>query len=123
MKRPAASDQVVGAVAQKKRRPPRSKHVPQRMCIACRTTAPKRSFVRLVRLPTGEVVIDPTGKRSGRGASICTSRSCWQKALAGGLIDHALQVKVRPEDRAVLQEYLTGLPAEPVEQTEASNQG
>ena len=40
---------------------PRQKHVPQRMCIACRMTQGKREFVRIVRTPVGEVRIDPTG--------------------------------------------------------------
>ena len=61
------ADQTVGTPKKKAKRGPRPKHVPQRTCIACRTAAPKRSFVRVVRLPSGEVVIDQTGKKSGRG--------------------------------------------------------
>jgi predicted RNA-binding protein YlxR (DUF448 family) len=107
-----------GAVAgtpkttKKTKRGPRPKHVPQRTCIACRTSAPKRSFVRVVRTPAGEVVVDPTGKKSGRGASICGTRACWEKALAGTLLDRALRVQVRDADRAALRAYLATLPAE-----------
>jgi predicted RNA-binding protein YlxR (DUF448 family) len=98
--------------AKKTKRGPRPKHVPQRTCIACRTSAPKRSFVRVVRTPAGEVVVDPTGKKSGRGASICGTRACWEKALAGTLLDRALRVQVRDADRAALRAYLATLPAE-----------
>src|SRR6185503_12867350 len=100
-----------GAIAKKKRtRGPRPKHVPQRTCIACRTAAPKRSFVRVVRTPTGEVVVDPTGKKSGRGASICGTRACWEKALAGSMLDRALRVSVSDEDRVALRAFMMTLP-------------
>ena len=96
----------------KPKRGPRPKHVPQRTCIACRTAAPKRSFVRVVRLPAGEVVVDPTGKKSGRGASICGTRACWTKALAGTLLDRALRVTIGAADRAALRMFLETLPEE-----------
>jgi len=44
------------------------RHVPQRTCVGCRTVRPKRELVRVVRTPEGTVELDPTGKRSGRGA-------------------------------------------------------
>lgn len=48
--------------------------VPQRTCIGCRQVRPKRELVRLVVGTDGQVVVDPTGKRSGRGAYICHDR-------------------------------------------------
>lgn len=94
----------------KKHRGSRPRPVPRRTCIACRTSAPKRAFVRVVRTPAGQVMIDPTGKQSGRGASVCGTRACWEKALAGTLLDRALKVSVREEDRAALRAYLATLP-------------
>jgi predicted RNA-binding protein YlxR (DUF448 family) len=108
---PAAG--AISTQSKKKRRGPRPRPVPQRTCIACRTTAPKRAFVRVVRTPTGEVMIDPTGKRSGRGASVCGTRACWEKALAGTLLDRALKVQVREEDRAALRAFVATLPSDP----------
>ena len=104
------SGPAAGARPSKKKQAPRPRHVPQRTCIACRTTAPKRAFVRVVRTPTGEVVIDPTGKKSGRGASVCGTRACWEKALAGTLLDRALRVQVREDDRTALRAFLAALP-------------
>jgi predicted RNA-binding protein YlxR (DUF448 family) len=109
--------------AKKSKRGPRPKHVPRRTCIACRTAAPKRSFVRVVRTPTGEVVVDPTGKKSGRGASICGTRACWEKALAGSLLDRALRVQVRDDDRAALRAFAATLPAEETGADEAAEIG
>ena len=106
-----------GVPEKKKKRGPRPKHVPQRTCIACRTAAPKRSFIRVVRTPAGEVHIDPTSKQSGRGASICGTRACWEKALNGSLLDRALRVSIRNEDHAALREFVETLPED--EETEA----
>jgi uncharacterized protein len=96
----------------KKQRGPRPKHVPQRTCVVCRTSAPKRSFIRVVRLPSGEVIVDPTGKKSGRGASVCGTRACWTKATAGTLLDRALRVEIGAADRAALRDHLSALPDE-----------
>jgi predicted RNA-binding protein YlxR (DUF448 family) len=119
-----APSQVPGAIRKtKSKRGPRPKHVPQRTCIACRTAAPKRSFVRVVRTTDGAVLVDPTGKRSGRGASICGTRACWEKALAGSLLDRALRVEVRADDRAALRTFAATLPAEEAGVDEATGTG
>ncbi|MER3537180.1 MAG: DUF448 domain-containing protein [Thermus sp.] len=59
-----------------------SKHVPERMCVACRRRRPKGELLRLLLRQAG-VEIDPTGKKPGRGAYVCKdSPGCWQeKAL------------------------------------------
>lgn len=110
MTTPAPPGQTVGPPTKKSKRGPRPKHVPRRTCIACRTAAPKRSFVRVVRTPAGAVLVDPTGKLSGRGASICGTRACWTKALTGALLDRALRAEVSADDRASLSAFLETLP-------------
>jgi len=92
------------------KRPQRRKHVPQRTCVACRTTRPKRDLVRVVRIPEGEVMVDETSKRSGRGAYVCRQRNCWEKALAQGQLERALKVTLTAEAQAQLREYASGLP-------------
>jgi predicted RNA-binding protein YlxR (DUF448 family) len=84
---------------------PRPKHVPQRMCVACRSKDAKRGFVRLVRTPEQRVEVDPTGKRNGRGAYLCRTRACWQRALDGRALEQALKVEIAPEDREHLRDY------------------
>ncbi len=71
-------------------------------------------MMRVVRTPQGQVEIDPTGKRNGRGAYIHLSRSCWDAALSGRLA-HALKVTVPETDRATLEAFAASLPAEEVE--------
>lgn len=88
----------------------RRRHVPQRTCVACRTTSAKREFIRLVRTPEGRVEIDPTGKRSGRGAYLCAKRDCWGQALKRGQLSRALKIAISTEDRERLEAYALGLP-------------
>ena len=71
----------------------RPRHVPQRTCIACRQTGAKRQLVRIVRTPEARVLIDPTGKRSGRGAYLCDNPACWEAALKRGLLPRALKLE------------------------------
>jgi predicted RNA-binding protein YlxR (DUF448 family) len=85
---------------------PSIRHVPQRTCIACRTTEAKRELVRLVRLPDGSIKVDLTGKKSGRGAYLCLSKSCWETALNTGRLEHAFRTGLKPEDRKQLENYV-----------------
>ncbi|MEP0764190.1 MAG: YlxR family protein [Chloroflexota bacterium] len=82
--------------------PTRRRRVPQRTCVVCRTTADKRSLTRLVRTPDEGVHVDPTGKRSGRGAYLCDDPSCWDRALASDVLAKALRTTLSDVDRARL---------------------
>ena len=88
----------------------RHKHVPQRTCVACRTVRSKRELVRVVRTSDGAVMVDETGKRSGRGAYLCRQRVCWKTALERGQLERALKVTLVAETKAQLREYAAGLP-------------
>jgi uncharacterized protein len=83
----------------------RPKHVPQRTCVACREKEAKRQFVRIVRTPEHTVEIDPTGKKNGRGAYLCTRRSCWDKAVNGNVLERSLKVTLDQETREMLHRY------------------
>lgn len=71
--------------------------IPQRTCVGCRQVRPKKELVRIVRTPEGLVEVDPTGKRSGRGAYICPDTRCLVLAMKGKRLDAALGATV-PED-------------------------
>lgn len=81
----------------------RQKHVPQRICIACRQVNPKRGLVRVVRSDPGRVSIDLTGKANGRGAYVCHQPACWHAIIERGIVASALRVPhLTEEDRAAL---------------------
>ena len=88
----------------------RRKHVPQRICVACRTARPKRELVRIVRTPEGRVMIDETGKQKGRGAYLCRQRICWEAALTKRQLERALKATAAAETTVQLREYATTLP-------------
>ena len=90
----------------------RRKHVPQRTCVTCRQVRNKRDLVRIVRTADAGVVVDPTGKRAGRGAYLCRARACWETALAprSRLLDHALKTTLSDAERAALRAFAQSLP-------------
>ena len=54
-------------------------------------------MLRIVLTPTGEIVLDPTGKRNGRGAYICPQRECFDQAKKRRALDRGLKVSVSPD--------------------------
>jgi predicted RNA-binding protein YlxR (DUF448 family) len=92
---------------------PRPKHVPQRMCIICRDHDAKRGLHRIVRSPEGIVSPDPTGRRNGRGAYLCHKTACWEKALSSGALARALNMEIDPDTLNALREHAATLPLEP----------
>ena len=68
-----------------------AKKQPIRRCIGCNEHFPKTSLTRVVRTPEGEIVLDATGKRSGRGAYVCKSVSCLKKARRAKRLESALE--------------------------------
>jgi predicted RNA-binding protein YlxR (DUF448 family) len=70
-------------------------------------------MVRIVRTGAGSVMVDPSGKASGRGAYLCRQQSCWDVGLSRRTLARALKTDIAEVDRASLVEYARGLPAEP----------
>ena len=87
----------------------RPRHIPQRTCVACRRTTAKRELVRVVRTAEGGVEVDPTGKRSGRGAYLCPTPDCWRLAVQKGRLDRALKTSVSARDKEALLQYAQSL--------------
>ena len=87
----------------------RRRHIPLRTCIACRQSKDKRELVRLVRTSEGELVIDETGKRNGRGAYLCRQRTCWEQALQGNQVSRSLKMEVGENERQVLADWMEKL--------------
>ncbi|MDN5366027.1 MAG: uncharacterized protein PWP44_1230 [Thermacetogenium sp.] len=87
---------------------PRVKKVPKRICVACRQTKDKKELIRVVRTPDRAVEVDPTGKKSGRGAYICRNLNCLETALAGRHLQRALNTELPSEVIEGLKQMLMG---------------
>lgn len=83
-----------------------AKKIPLRMCVGCQEMKPKKELVRIVRTPEEKFEIDPTGKKSGRGAYICPTGECLQKAIKGKRLEKAFKQPISQEIYDALQKNL-----------------
>lgn len=85
------------------------KKIPMRMCVGCGEMKEKKSLVRVIKTPEDEILLDLTGKKSGRGAYLCKSMECFGKAQKGRKLERAFSCKV---DAAVYEELKNELQRE-----------
>ena len=75
----------------------KTRQVPVRMCIACREGKPKRELIRVVKNKEGQVSVDVTGKAQGRGAYLCPSLECLEKAKKTKALSRTLEIEMTQE--------------------------
>lgn len=75
----------------------KKRKIPQRMCVGCMEMKPKKELIRIVRTPDLQVLIDASGKKSGRGVYICPNGVCLNKALKTNRLEKNLQHEVSEE--------------------------
>ena len=83
--------------------------IPTRQCLGCNEHKPKKELLRVLRTPEGEITLDFTGKKSGRGAYICYDVKCLKRARKSKRIDKSLDTVI-PEEiydkmESELEEY------------------
>ena len=67
------------------------------MCVGCQEMKPKKELIRIVRTPDYQILIDASGKKSGRGVYICPNSNCLNKALKANRLEKGLQHPVSEE--------------------------
>ena len=80
---------------------------PMRMCTGCGEMKPKLELVRIVRSPEGEVSLDLTGKKPGRGAYICRSAECLRAAQKKRRLEKAFACQISSEIYEAMEKELT----------------
>ncbi len=73
------------------------KKIPQRMCNGCMEMKPKKELIRIVKSSDGEVSVDLTGKKPGRGAYICRNSQCLEKAYKSKKLNKSLEASISEE--------------------------
>ena len=73
------------------------KKIPVRMCSGCSERKPKNELVRVVRSQSGEISLDETGKKPGRGAYLCGNVGCLKLAKKAKRLERAFKCQI-PED-------------------------
>lgn len=81
----------------------KTKKTPMRMCVGCRESRDKRELIRVVRSPDGEVSLDPTGKKPGRGAYVCRKAECLKLAIKRRQLERQLEITLTEEVSQGLQ--------------------
>lgn len=82
------------------------KKTPQRLCVGCQQLRNKKELLRVVRTPDDEVILDITGKKSGRGAYVCCNEQCLAKAFKEKRLERALKRVIEPH---VYEQLSSGL--------------
>lgn len=76
-----------------------NKHVALRSCVSCRAKLAKASLTRIARDLDGNLSLDETGQKPGRGAYLCSNPKCWRSAISGASLSKTLRVEITAEDR------------------------
>lgn len=88
------------------------RRLPQRSCVGCGATRDKKELLRVVRTPEGEVLLDATGKKNGRGAYLCRSAACLARAQKRHSLSRALQADIPSEIYERLEKEMRALETE-----------
>ncbi len=96
---------------------PKSRHIPERSCVACGSKMPKGQLVRIVKAGQGPITVDTTGREPGRGAYLCHTPDCWDRAIGKGALERSFKQSLSAQDlepvRTHYQENLAPQEAEP----------
>ena len=83
------------------------KKMPERKCVGCNERKPNTELVRVLRTPEGEIGVDRTGKKSGRGAYLCRNAACFAKAVKAKRLQAALECEIPDNIIGAIEKELT----------------
>ncbi len=86
-----------------------AKKIPLRQCIGCGEMKNKREMIRVLRTTEGDIVIDATGRKNGRGAYICPSLDCYKKAAKSKGLERSLKMAIPAEVYETLEKEMEQL--------------
>ena len=87
----------------------KTRKIPMRMCVGCREMKEKRTLLRIVRSPENVISFDRVGKAPGRGAYVCKSKECFEKAVKQRQLERALETRI---DEAVFTQLMEEIDAD-----------
>jgi predicted RNA-binding protein YlxR (DUF448 family) len=87
---------------------PAVKKIPTRRCTGCGEHFPKNALLRVVRSPEGEISLDATGRRPGRGAYLCRSAECLRRARKTRRLETSLEVTIDAAVYETMEKELSG---------------
>ncbi|BBF42892.1 predicted nucleic-acid-binding protein implicated in transcription termination [Lachnospiraceae bacterium KM106-2] len=87
----------------------KQRKVPMRQCTGCGEMKDKRLMLRVIKTPEGEIVLDATGKKNGRGAYLCNSMDCFKNAVKTKALERSLKVSIPKDVYEQLEKELSSL--------------
>ena len=85
------------------------KKIPLRKCTGCNEMKPKKELIRVLKTVEEEIVLDKTGRKNGRGAYLCNSLECFQRARKTKGLERSLQIKIPDEIYEILEKELSAV--------------
>lgn len=89
-----------------------AKKIPLRQCIGCGEMKGKKDMMRVLKTAEGNICLDATGKKNGRGAYVCKSRECLQLARKNKGLERSFKMSIPNEVYDALEEEFEHLEAE-----------
>lgn len=86
-----------------------ARKIPLRQCIGCGESKNKKEMIRVLKTPEGEFTIDATGRKNGRGAYLCRSMECFEKAVKGKGLERSFKMAIPKEVYETLQKEMEEL--------------
>lgn len=83
-----------------------NKKIPVRRCVGCQEMKNKKEMIRVIRTKEGEFLLDATGKKNGRGAYICPSKECFQKAVKNKGLERSFKQAIPAEVYEALEKEM-----------------
>lgn len=84
------------------------KKIPQRTCIGCNSKKDKKELIRIVKNKDGEISIDLTGKKEGRGIYLCKEEECLNKAIKNKRISKTFEMEIQENIYENLRKFING---------------
>ena len=82
------------------------KKIPLRQCIGCGEMKSKKEMIREIKTAEGEILLDATGRKNGRGAYLCPSMECFKKAVKGRGLERSFKMAIPREVYETLEKEM-----------------
>ena len=82
------------------------KKIPLRQCIGCGEMKSKKEMIRVIKTAEGEILLDATGRKNGRGAYLCPSMECFKKAVKGKGLERSFKMAIPREVYETLEKEM-----------------
>lgn len=85
------------------------KKIPLRQCIGCGEMKSKKEMIRILKTSEGEMILDATGRKNGRGAYVCPTTECLERAIKSKGLERSFKMAIPKEVYETLEKEMAQL--------------